>query len=337
MSRTIIEEVWCVVATPYRTVATLSKSGKKGRRVSGEKGLGRLAASRLGEQLELITKCDDEPCWQLNVSWAEIAAANDLNACEIKFQKCHQNTLKNKTGTLVKVPLLKAGWGEEKVGELKDQLSRLISPFSQLDDFEIRLALPGENEAEPVELKPAEFLSKPPYLFKGTVGKFGALTGTYDYLPLNGKGRTLEVKKQLQNEYNEEGGGGGSKKEIECGPFDFEIRVWDMDKDAVTFQEISQRFDLKLTLLRKNIKSYQGLSLYRDGILVLPKSESAKDWLGLDLRRVSRIGNRISTSQIVGYVAITAKNNWQIEDTSDRERLVDNQASRGFSGAWQEF
>ena len=56
--------------------------------------------------------------------------------------------------------------------------------------------------------------------------------------------------------------------------------------------------------------------------LVLPKSESARDWLGLDLRRISRVGTRLSTSQIVGYVSITAEDNPKIKDTSDRERLA---------------
>ena len=56
-------------------------------------------------------------------------------------------------------------------------------------------------------------------------------------------------------------------------------------------------------------------------MLVLPKSENARDWLGLDLRRVGRVGPRLSTTQLVGYVAITAQDNPGIEDTSDRERL----------------
>ena len=59
---------------------------------------------------------------------------------------------------------------------------------------------------------------------------------------------------------------------------------------------------------------------------MLPKSDDARDWLGLDLRRVSRVGTRLSTSQIVGYVSITADGNEEIEDTSDREGLATNTA-----------
>ena len=48
---------------------------------------------------------------------------------------------------------------------------------------------------------------------------------------------------------------------------------------------------------------------------------NARDWLGLDLLRVGRVGPRLSTSQLVGYVALTADNNPGIVDTSDREGL----------------
>ena len=72
------------------------------------------------------------------------------------------------------------------------------------------------------------------------------------------------------------------------------------------------------------------MSLYRDGILVLPKSTESRDWLGLNLRRVSRIGTRISANQIIGHVTIGAESNPELRDTSDRERLVSSPASKQF-------
>ena len=80
--------------------------------------------------------------------------------------------------------------------------------------------------------------------------------------------------------------------------------------------------DFQKSRVRKAIRTHKGISVYRDGVLVLPKSDNARDWLGLDLRRVSKVGTRLSTSQLVGYVSISAENNPKIEDTSDRERLA---------------
>ena len=78
-----------------------------------------------------------------------------------------------------------------------------------------------------------------------------------------------------------------------CGPFEFEIRAWDLGSDDTL--EIQERFDISKTSVRAAIRAHKGISIYRDEILVLPKSEGARDWLGLDLRRVSRVGTRLST------------------------------------------
>ena len=111
-----------------------------------------------------------------------------------------------------------------------------------------------------------------------------------------------------------------SSEKANCGPFSFEIRAWDIASDDT--QEIAERFEFQKSQVRKAIRAHKGISVYRDGILVLPKSDNARDWLGLDLRRISKVGTRLSTSQIVGYVSITTENNPRIEDTSDRERLA---------------
>src|SRR5712664_2967813 len=56
MTRQIIEEVWCLVATPFRAEETKSRRGRESRRVTGAKGLGRLSSARLGKRLEMLTK-----------------------------------------------------------------------------------------------------------------------------------------------------------------------------------------------------------------------------------------------------------------------------------------
>ena len=53
MTRDTIENVWAVVATPYkRNNPTITRNGHV-RRVSGNKGMGRFASARLGRQLDI--------------------------------------------------------------------------------------------------------------------------------------------------------------------------------------------------------------------------------------------------------------------------------------------
>ena len=56
MTRQVIEEAWCMVATPYRAAHSYVRRGNRERRVSGAKGLGRLAAARLGPKLTMLTQ-----------------------------------------------------------------------------------------------------------------------------------------------------------------------------------------------------------------------------------------------------------------------------------------
>ena len=51
-----VRDVWCVIATPSRAERPMAKCGSRTRAVTGEKGLGRLAAARLGNDIEVRTK-----------------------------------------------------------------------------------------------------------------------------------------------------------------------------------------------------------------------------------------------------------------------------------------
>lgn len=318
MNRAIIEDVWCVVGTPYRLDRPVSGSGRTSRRVSGSKGLGRLSAARLGKRLELITKSGKESCWHVDLDWEELANADDLAACKVDLRKCANEDQIGHTGTIVRIRGLNSEWDELTLHDLREQLSRLVSPFEKIADFKIRLTVGQEFESL---ITPPLFLNKPPYLIKGHVDKTGRVTGTYRYFAARTE-RSEKFKEQrwIPDE--------GEPEHPRCGPFDFEIRAWDMDSESM--QEISKRFDVGKSTIRRDIRNYRGVSIYRDGILVLPKSDTAREWLGLDLRRVSKVGTRMSTSQLVGYASITAFDNPELKDTSDRERLVDSPASRDF-------
>lgn len=328
MSRETIDDAWCVVATPYRHLHPFTRKGGRSRRASGDKGLGRLSAARLGKRLEMLTKCANEPCWQIVVDWTGLSKAGDVGACYVERRRCPEPSPLMETGTRIRILDLNAKWDEDKIHDLRDNLSRLVSPFSRINDFRIYFTPPAEK-ATPVEIEAPDFLSHPPYTIRGELDKSGSLTWRYMYSPTKGEKRSEKhmlpwtaLREELSDEDSKE------SKRPRCGPFSFEIRAWDIGKEEMA--EIAARFDLQHANIRRSIKAFKGVSLYRDGILVLPKSDTGRDWLGLDLRRVSRIGTRLSTSQIVGYVAITADENPDIEDTSDRERLVNKPAVTQF-------
>jgi signal transduction histidine kinase len=324
MSKEIIEDVWCLIATPHKEKNPYVRAGGKNRRVAGEKGLGRLSVARLGDRLQMLTQAPGAPCWEVDVSWKDVAESTDLSACFARRSRHEGPSPFDKSGTILRIFGLRGKWDGDRITNLEDNLARLISPFAETQDFHIYLNQPGTKKAEAVRIESPEFLSKPKYVIKGRVDGVGNVSAKYVFSPIqDGTGRTRQIKHTWEQTYDtilDRSRAPFDPKKPCCGPFTFEIRAWDIASGDA--EEIAEHFDFEKRNVRKAIKAHKGISVYRDGILVLPKSDSARDWLGLDLRRVSKVGTRMSTSQIVGYVGITADDNPMIEDTSDRERLA---------------
>ena len=314
MTMAELSDVWSVVATPNKLLHPITKRGH--RRVSGEKGLGRLSTARLGKKLQIITRAHKSPCLQVDVDWNLLSSSDDIADCKFEVRKV-DNCPFGGTGTLVHISQLSNEWGPDQFDDLSDHLSRLVTPFETVRDFAIWFAAPGAA-AKSTQVEPPSFLGSPPYLLKGKVSNTGNLQADYSFA---GGKRKERLTRSIQPPER-------TNRKTLCGPFKFEIRAWDVDNE--TLGQLSTALKVGKETIRRAIRNYKGLSVYRDRILVLPKSEAARDWLGLDLRRVSKLGTRLSTSQIVGYVAISSQHNPQLSDTSDRERLVDNPASTEF-------
>ena len=336
MSHSIIRDVWGVIATPYKHDNPTALQGEKKRRVSGEKGLGRLSAARLGSRLLMLTKAKDEPCWLVEVDWATITGAMSMENCSLALSEYDQDSPFDKTGTMIRIYGLHADWDDEMIADLKENLSRLVSPFSEASDISIFIDDGDNDEFAQIKIAAPEFLSHPKYCLKGGFDPSGAIVCEYKYSSLSRRApreRKRKLALNWEQIYRSPALQDSERKCFQsngprCGPFDFELRVWDIGADDI--DEIRNNFEVQKNSIRRAIRAHKGVSVYRDKILVLPKSDNGRDWLGLDLRRVSKVGTRISTSQIVGHVLITAEHNPKVTDTSDRERLVSTAEGREF-------
>ena len=325
MTRQTIEDVWCLVATPYKERHQTIAKGDRVRRVVGEKGVGRLSAARLGPRLRMLTQAARSTCWEVTVDWSAISQGEELSNSLVRLREFAGASPFEESGTRLVISGLSEQWDPKRIEDVEENLARLMSPFSELGDFNIFLHGFGDGDTEAIKITSPAFLDHPKYSIKGEADSQGDVKAVYRFAPLAQEGvpRTRKVKKAWESML--EGFGDNSRFQHSpdgalCGPFAFEIRAWDIA--TADTREISETFGYQRSLIRKAIRAHKGISIYRDGVLVLPKSENTRDWLGLDLRRVSRTGVRLSTSQLVGYVSISADDNPMVKDTSDRERLA---------------
>ena len=340
MTRDTIENVWAVVATPYkRNNPTITRNGHV-RRVSGNKGMGRFASARLGKQLDIYTKNEADICIHARIDWDTILDSNSMEACNILIEEADSSAIDSVTGTKLIISDLTTVWTDKDIDELIESISRIMSPFEEVSDFRVSLSFENNTAykyASSIDVTPPEFINHPVYSIKADVDEQGNVEWSYLYDNTRNKKTRSEKGRVLWTEiYNNQINDVASKSRQQrigsnrasCGPFSMEIRAWDLDVESV--ESIAEVFDINKALVRETLRAYKGLSVYRDGVLVLPKSESSRDWIGLDTRRISGVGKRMSTSQMLGIIRIGADTNPEIRDTTDREKLVDTDESIEF-------
>jgi C4-dicarboxylate-specific signal transduction histidine kinase len=338
MSVETVKNVYATIATPFKedapVVTRIIDGIKKERRVSGNKGVGRFSIAKLGKTIFLYTKTSEmHSCILVKMDWNKLRYADSIENCLITLDENPDDDplMNNESGTVIRIKDLQETWTSEKFLSLRDELSRLLNPFKRDNDFSIRLIQKknGELFTDDYKIELNSFIDNPIYSIDGEVTKDGTILWHYKNNS-SGKKRSLEGR-LLWERHNYENilKQGEELSNYICGAFSFEIRVWDLDSDSV--KDISTSYNIKRSDIRKTISRFKGLSVYRDNILVLPKSDTTKDWLGLDAKRISEIGKRISTSQIVGMVNISSLENPGLRDTTNRENMADTLEYKQFT------
>ena len=194
MDRKTIENVWFTVATPYKeNYKTVKKNTD--RIITGEKGLGRLSTARLGRYLEMYTMSENEPCWKVSVDWNDVSGSDPDNPIGGIIEEGEFPYSDNKSGTVLRIANLHSKWfakkedgedyfkqEENKLETLENNLSRFISPFSnikKMGNFQIVIKNPI-SQLE-VQIKTPSFLDHPVYSIKGEVTENGNISYLYNY------------------------------------------------------------------------------------------------------------------------------------------------------------
>lgn len=339
MSLETVQTAWMEPATLVKRKRTHSEG--LGRRVLGEKGIGRFAASRLAQRLDVITKRRDSSSqtkilfdWkqfddpdlfldEVKVSWLEEPPTEFTRLGTIRAlwgPGGEPTAAELSHGTILRMQNLSSKWTEDEVDSLRLGLSRLVSPFSaQLKEektspagqFRIDLEVPEPLSHLSGAIEPPGAVQSAHYIMRGSVDECG---GYEVEIKLKGREKYERVSKAKSKDAMPRA----------CGPFGIQLRVW--DRDAASLGDIAKAQDSTVRTVRGDLDAVAGINVYRDGFRVLPYGERDDDWLRLDLRRVQNPTLRLSNNQIVGYVLIDSDQNPDLKDQSNREGLIEGPA-----------
>ena len=160
---------------------------QRGRRVLGEKGVGRFAADKLGGYLELVSrKSGHNAEVRAEFDWDRFAG-EDAMLSNIKNRwELRPATEIAKQGTILRIRHPRAQWTERMFRRLSTRLSRLQSPFGSKHGFAIRIQTDESPSTQ--ETFDSTFLHRSPYVIDLQFDGQDSLR-----LELGGKRRTVSA------------------------------------------------------------------------------------------------------------------------------------------------
>lgn len=323
MSRDAIINKWLVPSTTDKLERRLSPSG---RIMQGRKGIGRYAASILGTSLQLETTTIEGEESILSISWSDFETAEHLDDVNIGITT-------SKTEAPHGTRLIIRGeqdfldiWTEKQFRKLQFELRKLISPVNlsamskeNRGKFHVELSIKGFPDIEDYKetIKPYPIVELFDYRISGRIA-------------LDGKGILIYEMQKARNTIKEQVDLDLSCS-TGCGELEFDIRVYDREKESIESlieRGLKDERDIYVgkNQARKLLNEYNGIGVYRNGFRIRPLGDADFDWLELNKKRIQNPVHRIGSNQVIGYVQIQSEEKSGLTEKSARDGLQENAA-----------
>ncbi|MDQ1294101.1 MAG: hypothetical protein QG608_1984 [Actinomycetota bacterium] len=304
---------WLLLGRSRKSVDAMTPGGR--RRV-GEKGLGRLAALRLGNRVELRTRPRRAPELEhvLIIDWRNFDGVDAVEDVTLEIRT--QNTVKSH-GTDIVISELNTAFSKQDVARLARALLLLTGPFSKSVEGGFTVSLDAPEFAQLERVVHNAYFDEREYLLSAHLDQDGQASAKL----VDWRGHTVAT-----GDHQDIGLSGNTKSRsvplaYTTPPVDFEL--WSYNLSARGFElRDSQR---KVDDVRKWLRAVGGVHLYHRGLRVHPYGDDGHDWLDMNLRRARSPEVRPSTNTSVGRVSVNDPGNLFVPKT-DRSGFVENMA-----------
>ena len=354
MDEVSIRRGWLTIAnSPKRKDKASGRVTRRNRTPIGDKGLGRLGVQRLARNVEIVTRpLTEEIEYYVAFSWMDFRDTAHLSEVPLMFEAKAIGS--SKPGTTLILSDLREPDAWQSEGYLRDlqrKLSSMISPFQEARDFFVYLEVDGK----PLELAEIAQRVRETALLRYNLefdGEIFHMSGVarLDYLQPNNvqdqqllqslcrrdKGKALyeflatKARNRRSSELRLSERIGwfvefGQKRSLgnldgvrrvdglvaNPGPFRGEVDTVSLDSSDFNGHAIDRQSEY-----RRLVRDLAGIRVYRDGFGI----RVGQDWLDLGkqwTRGTSYYGLR--PGNVLGYVAISARDNPDLVETTSRE------------------
>jgi signal transduction histidine kinase len=329
----------------------------KGRKIQGEKGIGRFAILKLGKTISIITrpeKSQEEYTLELDLSrydddfLKEDGKSKDLLLSSIPLSlsiseraKCiraedielgTRDERRKPQGTRIEVSNLRGTWTTSKVEKVYRDLIRLQSIFNDLErepsrgekrsDFDVLIYKDSEFESFASDyVEKLRTLIEQNAVLRITDGSYDDDKQAFKF-QMNGKRTVLPLNDPdvtgLTVFRSAFGQHGEVLEERGIKCGPFSFGFYIFDFS----KDAVGKFEIDKEE-RQVLKDHR-IYLYRDNVRVYPYGDPEDDWLQIDTYRGTQAaGMFLSNDQVVGYVNITQVSNPALKDKTNREGLIE--------------
>lgn len=365
MDESVIRDGWLTISKSLKRElkSRLGTTPLKGRVPLGDKGLGRLGVQRLGFNVEIFTRPrGSDVIYHVGWSWKDFLNRTTLSQVIVKWKEYPAERWK---GTRLLISELREPeyWaGEKQFEQFELKLSQLVSPYRNFQDFRVLGSVNGKDlelseisekvrslsqlryqikfDGQSLRIKGRARLGymrpnsrKEADIFDQLVAsdngeKLFAFLDTSakarDYSLTRSRGHGWFVEYSARRQLSEiDGVEGGPEGIASPGPFEGEIDSFDLGGSSADDQSIYNR----ASDYRKHIKALSGVRIFRDGFGV----RTDTDWLGLGKQWTTGTSYYgLKPQNTLGFVALSARDNRDLVETTDREGFKDTPHFRNF-------
>lgn len=301
MEENDIEDGWLVLG---RSPKSAIQTTLLGRIPAGNKGLGRLAALRMGQATSLMTYPRNDPKreYQLDIDWAKFDVADVVEEVSLNLISRNRSSQLHH-GSVITISGIRVPLSRTDVRRLARGLLLLADPFG--DDtvgFHPVLKVPEFKDLE--KLVQSKYFNDAEFHLSVRVDETGEATAL-----------VTDYRDQLlfSAEHNDL-----SKERYRCPAAQFDLWVFILS---------SQSFSARTTSIeevRTWLREFGGVHLYINGLRVAPYGNLGNDWLDMNLRRVQYPELRPGTNTSIGRFSVT-----DLEDIlrqkTDRSGIVEGE------------
>ena len=344
MTLDVIRNIWLVPGHDHRAKQRNAlKRTRLNRLPLGEKGVGRFAAHKLGNRIELVTRAREQSECVVSIDWAALIRKTDLSDAKVQVIARDPIVFSGaQTGTRITITELRERkWSRGEVRRLQRQITSISSPFSKKSDgFEALLEAPGCEDWLTNVPDVDVLLKRAPweFSFKFDSGRFDWQYWFKGVPGIEVERRTLTKAEEPlliapERDPDEFGINQGTRRSrtrrvvadatVSNGIGPVEGRLYVFDRDRVVLNRLGES-----QIVQNYLDEHGGIRVYRDNVRVYSYGEPGDDWLGLDLRRINAPTQNISRNIVIGAVDLSLEASADLIEKTNREGFVENSAFR---------